>query len=341
MRLLVDGLFLAGASVSLWGCGGDDTTTAPTSAPPASPTPAPPPYNQSSVQEVWDNHFSAFATFDVERIMLDYDETSKIATFNDVCFNNQTHNEGYTTYTGVTQIEGFFTRLFGQLDTKLANVNNIGPSGAVAAGAGSPVVKEAAEASIHNGNVFLTWRTVPELAKPIALATDSFSFKIGADEKYLIDYQSIVTTEEKSECTAGPGQNPITGSEEIFAAWTNHLTAFGEKNIVTIMQEYDDNSIVEVYDNREKKLDTYAGLARIEAMFEGLFDAITKGAIDGDEGVNIGLLEIEPEHNSVFLAWASNSHPKATDTFVFKGKMIARQNIVVTTQTPKSQGMMV
>jgi len=111
MRLLVDGLFLAGASVSLWGCGGDDTTTAPTSAPPASPTPAPPPYNQSSVQEVWDNHFSAFATFDVERIMLDYDETSKIATFNDVCFNNQTHNEGYTTYTGVTQIEGFFHKI--------------------------------------------------------------------------------------------------------------------------------------------------------------------------------------------------------------------------------------
>lgn len=231
--------------------------------------------------------------------------------------------------------------MFGQLDNKLANVNNIGPSGAVAAGAGSPVVKEAAEASIHNGNVFLTWRTVPELAKPIALATDSFSFKIRADDKYLIDYQSIVTTEEKSECTAGPGQNPTTGSEEIFAAWTNHLTAFAEKNIVTIMQEYDDNSIVEVYDNREKKLDTYAGTARIRAMFEGLFDAITKGAIDGDEGVNIGLLEIEPEHNSVFLAWASNSHPKATDTFVFKGKMIARQNIVVTTQTPKSQGMMV
>lgn len=341
MRLLVDGLFLAGASVSLWGCGGDDTTAAPTSAPPASPTPAPPPYNWSSVQEVWDNHFSAFAAFDVPKIMLDYDETSKIATFNDVCFNNQTHNEGYTTYTGVTQIKGFFTSLFDQLDKKLANVNNIGPLGEVAKGNGGPVVKEAAEASIHNGNVFLTWRTVSALAKPITLATDSFSFKIGADEKYLIDYQSIVTTEEKSECTAGPGQNPTVGSEAIFAAWDNHLDAFGKKDVDKIMEEYDANSIVEVYDNREKKLDTYEGTARIRTMFEGLFDAITKGAIDGDEGVRIGLLEIEPEHNSVFLAWASNSHPKATDTFVFKGKMIARQNIVVTTKTPPSQGMMV
>jgi hypothetical protein len=340
MRLLVAGLSLAGASVSLWGCGGaDDTTGAPTPAP-AGPTPAPPPYNWSSVQEVWDNHFGAFAEFNVPRIMKDYDANSQIATFNDACFFNETERNGYTVYKGVSQIQGFFQKLFAQLDNKLANVNNIGPSGAVAAGTGGPVVKEAAEEKIYNGNVFLTWRTVDTLANPIDLATDSFSFKI-EDGKYLIDYQTIVTTETKAACPANPGQNPKEGSEPIFAAWKNHFTAFGAKNLDDIMKEYDSNSIVQLYDNRVQKYEVFETEAAIRGMFDALFKAITAGAVNSDEGVEVGLLEIEPELNSVFLMWKSNSHPQATDTFIFNGNKIARQNIVVTTKAPPTQGMLV
>lgn len=332
---------LAGASVSLLGCGGgsDDTTGAPSPAPPGG-------YDRSTVQLVWDNHFSAFAGFDVPKIMKDYDETSMIATFNDHCFNNQTDNSGYKTYAGVTEIKAFFTALFQQLDSNLTNVNYIGPNGgasAIAEGDGGPIVKEATTGGDYNGNVFLTWRTTAELQKTISLATDSFSFK-KKDGGYFVDYQTIVTTEEDTACAEAPGQLPTTGSEAIYAAWANHLDGFGSKNLDTIMKDYDANSEIEVYDNTDNTLKTYDTEAEIKDFFDGLFQAITAGAVDGDEGVGIGLLEVDPMHNSVFLAWKSKSHPKATDTFIFDGNnpaKIARQNIVVSTKSPAAQRIVV
>merc|ERR1712004_428214 len=97
------------------------------------------------------------------------------------------------------------------------------------------------------------------------------------------------------------------------------------------MADYDDNSIVQVWDNTALKLEEFKGLAQIEQMFVDLFAAIKAGDKGSGEGVQVGLLEIDPVRESVFLAWEANSHPKATDTFFFNGPIIARQNIVVST----------
>jgi len=290
------------------------------------------------VQQAWDNHFAAFAAFDVNRIMLDYDDDSQIATFNDVCFNDQSSPTGYKTYKGMAAIQGFFEALFAQID-KIENVNSIGPDGDVAGGSGGPVVK-GDTGGAYTGNVFLTWRTTG-LQKPIKLATDTFSFRVNSNNDHVIDLQTIVSTEESTACTPSPGQLSTSGDAPIYAAWDNHFAAFGGKDVDAIMKDYTESSIVQVYDNKDMSYTEFAGLAKIEQMFVDLFAAIQAGRTDpqdpATEGIAVGLLEIDPTYNSVFLAWKSNSHPQATDTFTFftdtDGKSkISRQNIVVTTK---------
>merc|ERR1711884_327109 len=151
-----------------------------------------------------------------------------------------------------------------------------------------------------------------------------------------VDLQTIVTTEEDTPCVNSPTASPTDGNESIYAAWNNHFSAFGGKLLDKIMEDYTEESIVQVFDNKDKTYNAYTGLAAIRGMFDDLFKAIAAGAVGGDEGVQVGLLEIDVKYNSVFLVWQSNSHPKATDTFIFYEvdgvSKIARQNIVVETK---------
>ena len=60
------------------------------------------------VQEAWDNHFEAFGSQNLDKIMLDYDETSVLRCF---C-----HSDGADdTFKGVEEIRGFFDGLFKML----------------------------------------------------------------------------------------------------------------------------------------------------------------------------------------------------------------------------------
>lgn len=327
MRSLVFGSALAGASLSLYGCGGgDDATTTPAPAP-----------KGTTVQLVWDNHFGAFGGFNVPQIMEDYDDDSIIKIWNDKCFvaDDGAKRNGLKLHKGKAAIQKFFEDLFKQLDNKLDNVNTIGPVITKAGENGNPVVKEITGDKVADGNVFLTWRTGNLGAKAIDLATDTFSFKKAGD-RYMIDLQTIVVSEPNGACASGgdkpddpPADNPL------FKGWDNHFKAFGAKNVADIMKDYDENSIVQVYDNRDTiaRTEAYAefkGIAPITQMFTDLFKEIG----DAGDNVAVGLLEIDTSTNSVFLGWRSNSHPKATDTFIFDGDKIRRQTIVVTTKEP-------
>lgn len=258
--------------------------------------------------------------------MKDYDATSKIATYNDHCFAaGEATPAGLAYYEGVPEITGFFETLFSQLN-ETDPINFVGP------GNDAAIVKEGVS-GVHDANVFLTWSTRADLTKPIVKATDSFSFK-KVESDYKIHIQTIVTTEEKTPCPSPIlTQKPATGDNPINQGWDNHLASFKIKNITGIMMDYDENSIVQVYDFNGGTYTEHMGLGAIETMFVALFKDITDGAVGGDEGVEIGLLEVDPDFGSVFLAWKSNSHPKATDTFIFNGATIARQNIVVTTKS--------
>jgi len=310
--------------------------------------------NATTVQLVWDNHFGAFAGMDRDKVMWDYDDNSIIMTYNDNCFltnanataEAQQKRRGYREFKGRAQIRGFFDSLFNQLGNNVTNVNCIGPERlggtcTPAADANNgPVVQEAVP-GIEHANVFLTWRTANTtlgMTRLIQYATDTFSFRnIGGE--YFIDLQTIVSTEpatatDTADCPESDQRpvNPADSTEEIYAAWANHYAAFGSKNLTQMMFDYDDNSKIQVFDNREgqQRLYTYDTLTEIEGFFNVLFQQITAGAdAQGEEGVAVGLLEVEPAFNSVFLVWQSNNHPKATDTFIFKGAKIAQQTIVI------------
>mmetsp|Transcript_61451 Transcript_61451/g.168761 ORF Transcript_61451/g.168761 Transcript_61451/m.168761 type:complete len:103 (-) Transcript_61451:500-808(-) len=65
-------------------------------------------YKPTSVQEAWDNHFEAFGSQNLDKIMLDYDEKSVLRCF---C-----HSDGADdTFKGVEEIRGFFDGLFKML----------------------------------------------------------------------------------------------------------------------------------------------------------------------------------------------------------------------------------
>jgi len=142
---------------------------------------------------------------------------------------------------------------------------------------------------------------------------------------------------------------------KVCAGWNNHFEAFDagckavkdsaiDATLMTaaldkIMKDYTADSIVQVFDNRGKTYSKFDSEAKIRTMFEGLFTDINKAKTTpydpNTNGVEVKVLEVEKAFNGVFLVWSSESHPKATDTFVFntEGKII-RQNIVVTTKTP-------
>jgi len=119
-------------------------------------------YKPTSVQMAWDNHFSAFGSKDVDKIMLDYDATSQIQVWRWADNNN-------TVYTGVDEIMGLFSGLFDTIGGNMVN---------------APIV-EVVERDVEK-SVFLVWNSP---GAGITKATDTFIF--GDDFK--IKKQNIVS----------------------------------------------------------------------------------------------------------------------------------------------------
>ena len=117
-------------------------------------------YKPTSVQEAWDNHFEAFGSQNLDKIMLDYDEKSVLRCF---C-----HSDGADdTFKGVEEIRGFFDGLFKML-TDLS-------------GLAAPVVEPT---EFPNRQVYLIW-SCP--SSGVASAQDTFMF----DGHFKISRQNI------------------------------------------------------------------------------------------------------------------------------------------------------
>jgi len=148
-------------------------------------------------------------------------------------------------------------------------------------------------------------------------------------------------------------------------AWDNHFAGFGAgvsstKDTVErmaaldkIMLDYDEASIVSIWDaaksdaenckdgdvkNCKPKVE-HRGLHAIKSMFDGLFDGLqgcTDAGVTGGLGAKLEVVEpTVSTPGSVFLVWEcphAGFH-KATDTFVFEGVMIRKQNIVIETKS--------
>jgi len=156
-----------------------------------------------------------------------------------------------------------------------------------------------------------------------------------------------------------------TPLSSIQPAWDNHFAGFGagvssKKDTVErmaaldkIMLDYDEASIVSIWDaaksdaenckdgdvkNCKPKVE-HRGLHAIKSMFDGLFDGLqgcTDAGVTGGLGAKLEVVEpTMSTPGSVFLVWecAHAGFYKATDTFVFEGVMIRKQNIVIETKS--------
>jgi len=282
-------------------------------------------YSPASVQEAWQNHLDAFVAQDVDKIALDYDEDSVLQIFYD---NDWTRDGGRGTleeFVGVDAIKGFFTALFSGLETADINVP------AFKEGGGNPVVEGG---DVNSAHVFLVWQAVNS---GILKATDTFFWT----KTFKVRKQNIVAT-VAGPAPGNPRRNPpkptpTTGP--IASGWQNHFKAFGAQDTPKILADYTEQSVIRVWDWTTATYSESKGLAAIEALFNGLWVAITAAEVGGDPGIGLPdeFPRVEVGKKSVFLVWRSYSHVQATDSFLFddKGK-ITVQTIVVSTKVEEA-----
>merc|ERR1719469_10035 len=97
------------------------------------------------------------------------------------------------------------------------------------------------------------------------------------------------------------------------------------------MDDYTEDSLVQVFDSRLNTYAEFKGMDAIKQMFVDLFAALRWSLLTQ-------MMQIEPDYNGVFFVWSSLSHPKASETFVFDDShKIVRQNIVVQTKVDDSK----
>lgn len=264
--------------------------------------------------------------------MLDYDDTSKVAIYNDACIEGA---GGFQTFLGLEAIRGFFADLFQTLtaDSGVQLPVFIEPT-LTDPGVANPIV-EPEGAIVNESHVFLVWNAVD---RNILKATDTFLWKEG----FKIKKQNIAVT-QPAGCSA-PGHRQMAEvqartDDAIEAAWENHWSSFQSKDHVAILNDYRETSIIRYFDwSHEPTLqyNDHTGLSGIQQMYRNMFAAMTAASRDGSIGFShpIQFPQLEASLQSAFSVWSTYSHPQATSTYVFddEGKIV-RQTIVVTSAT--------
>ena len=119
-----------------------------------------------------------------------------------------------------------------------------------------------------------------------------------------------------------------TTSTPVQKGWDNHFAAFGAQDVEKILEDYTEDSQVMVWDTSKNEKSVFKGISKIKLLFEGLFKNLSDIS-----ALAAPLIEVEEDPgNMVFLVWecpSSKGYTKVTDTFIFKGDKILRQNIVV------------
>lgn len=263
-------------------------------------------------QTAWDNHFSAFGSQDVEKILIDYSEDSVIHTFDQTTGTK-------TVYTGLAGVRECFVGLF----KSLPDTSDLA--------APVQVVKEAtADAP---GSVFLIWSCS---RSGYSQATDTFIFDSASKilrQNVVFAYQDPTgdgTVVAKNDTEEAAGSGPVHDG------WANHFAAFGTQDVEKILQDYVEGSEITVFNHVDGSKVDYNGIAGVRSCFEGLFKSLFDCS---DLAAPIIHVEDGGGGGQVFLVWsaAASGYVRATDTFIFNsaGKIL-RQHVVVHYEAPSA-----
>ena len=208
----------------------------------------PPP---DAVQVGWDNHFAAFATLDLDRILLDYTETSVVNIYD---FGSGVARS----FTGLDEISRAFDALFFRLADNTVN------------GLSAPVVTVDEE----RGAAFTVWQA-PGVG--IDHVTDTFDFVRGskiavqnmvvfpvdANSSPLLPVGSTLGSATPHDATTGPASD----------RFAHHFGAFAAANLVENELDYAENCVVRVHDvttGITAEYTGYEGLGNIFTQFYSL-----------------------------------------------------------------------
>ena len=182
----------------------------------------------SAVHLGWNNHFAAFATQDVPRVLLGYTEQSQIIVYDMVSGDQFVYN-------GLAGVSDAFTGLFAEL-TDLSDL-------------AAPVVRVEAGFDVLEQQVFLMWENP---ASGIWKATDTFAFttdgKIIRQNVVLLRSPSSPFFVDRVPSTLNLNTASTGGPTQ--AGWDNHFAAFGGQNLQQILLDYVQQSQVVVFDIR-------------------------------------------------------------------------------------------
>jgi len=274
-------------------------------------------YVARAVQEVWENHLAAVIEKNVTKIMLDYDDDSRVWTFgeNENC-------KVYTEYTGVDDIRAMFEALFATGGALVAGVEEVGPLPE-----GAPVVRDE---KAPRGNIFLTWKSTNN--GEAEFATDSFSFKVDSYGHYKIFGQTLFTldkTAATSGCLSDDGLANLPAGSETTAAWNQYITANDD---ATTLAKYDDKAIVKVFkkatDDATATYTRYQGLSEIGQLFSGDSPLLVYPSDLETDLLNVAA---SGEDRIAFFTWEDKQNGYTTvETILFdENKKILWQNIVM------------
>lgn len=253
----------------------------------------------TSVQQAWDNHFTAFNAQNVEQIVLDYSEESVIRIFDHT-------TDKVEVYSGVEGARVFFTGLFAKL-TDLSSLD-----------APSLIVSE------EKKYVSLIWKCP---SSGVLAAHDVFLFDgKGKITRQNIAYHSGVPTSSSSTSEKSADYSPMSLQE----AWDNHFSAFGEQNVDKILLDYKEDSTLCIFDHASGDEKTYTGISEIGDVFRQLFAKLT----DLSTLTAPCVIVEEAPVSQVFLIWKCPGCGvfAAHDTFHFDSKhRIVSQHIALNT----------
>ena len=112
-------------------------------------------------------------------------------------------------------------------------------------------------------------------------------------------------------------------------AWDNHFSAFGAKDMDKILKDYDEKSVITVYNPTTKKKEVFKGVEGARSLFKSLW-----AEVSDYKTLAAPVADVDEEAKTVFLVWECKGCGVecATDTFVFDDKFrIVRQNILKVT----------
>mmetsp|Transcript_60405 Transcript_60405/g.144002 ORF Transcript_60405/g.144002 Transcript_60405/m.144002 type:complete len:569 (-) Transcript_60405:125-1831(-) len=118
------------------------------------------------------------------------------------------------------------------------------------------------------------------------------------------------------------------GPSPVREAWTAHFEAFGNRDVKSLMQSFDETSQVRLYNNTDGIKSEHIGLFQIAEMYEAMF-----AELDDLTSFEAPVTDVDEDAGQVFMVWRcpSSGYLTATATFIFARNLkIWKQNIVVT-----------